>query len=291
MIYSLKGDKIGISVASRGAELMSVKDNAGTEYLWGGNPKYWSERSPILFPIVGSLRNDRAYLGDITLKMPRHGIIKGREFSHLASGDNSIAFVIKADSLSKEAYPFDFEVVVEYTIDGSSLITKYIIRNNDNKDMPCVIGGHPAFNCPIHEGEDFEDYIIKFEYPEIAHCPQIDPPGIIHVENTKCVLNNSDTINLSHELMRNDALVFTNLVSRKVSLINKNTARGIQMDFNGFNYLGIWSASNDAPFVALEPWIGCATCSDESDDFKEKRNMLTIAPGGTFEVSYKITVL
>jgi len=290
-MIQIKNDALTVSIAELGAELQSVRGADGTEYLWQGNPAFWSGRAPVLFPIVGKLRNEKAFINGKEYIIPRHGIVRRRVFAAERKSDTSVCFLTASDENTKCSYPFDFELRVSYTLDGPAIIQRFAITNKGDRDMPFVIGGHPAFNCPLLPGERFEDYDIMFERPETLSCPTVDiSNGLIDMGTASRALRQEQSIPLSHSLFDSDALIFENTKSKTVSLLNRNTGRGVSLTYEGFRFLAVWSAVGNSPFVALEPWTGCATCNDESDLLEQKRGMYLLPPNQTHTVELRILV-
>lgn len=288
----LKNPQVSISLKSLGAELISLQDASGCEYLWQGNPDFWSGQAPVLFPIVGCLRNQTASIsGDKTCSLGRHGLARKLEFSLVSSTETCAVFSLRADESTKQQYPFDFELQMIYELEEKGVKITHKIINHDSIPMPYCVGGHPAFNCPISDGESFEDYVVEFEFPETASCAQLDDAGLILNDQRIPVLDNETKIPVKHSLFYQDALIFDELKSRKVSLKHKEEAKGICVTFPDFDYLGVWSSANDGPFVALEPWSGTATCSDEDDVFEHKRGVRTLNPGEDESLSFSIEII
>lgn len=293
MKWALRNDLISMELASLGGALSSIKDEKGVEYLWQGDAKYWSGQAPVLFPICGSLRDNRAQLEGTegTVSMPRHGIVRKREFACDFFEDDSIQFSIKSDEAMLEQFPFRFTLRITYYLRGKSIEVKYSVVNEDEKPMPFFIGGHPGFRCPLLPDEAFEDYQIEFEKKENLTVPEaVTATGLINIGNRRPLLN-GDVLPLQHSLFYQDALTLDELKSRKVRLCHKSTKRGVEIEFQDFPYLILWSTENDGPFVALEPWTGLSACDDEDDVFEHKRNVQTVAPGETKQVSFTIRVL
>lgn len=292
MTIQLKNDKISASFKTIGAELTSLKDSNAVEYLWQGNGDYWSGQAPVLFPIIGCLRGGTASVsGDKTCSFGRHGLARKKEFTLVSSTETKAVFSLKADDETKEQYPFDFELQMIYELQDQKLHITHRIINHDTSPMPFCVGGHPAFNCPISEGESFEDYVVEFEYPENANCARLNDEALIDNGNRVPILEDSAVLPVKHELFYHDALIFDQLKSRKVSLKHKDQEKGICVTFPDFDYLGVWSSANDGPFVALEPWSGTSTCTDEDDVFEHKRGIRTLDPGTEDSLSYSIEIL
>lgn len=206
--------------------------------------------------------------------------------------EDTIALRLTANEATRKVYPFDFALTVAYTLTQEGVTTAFTVENLGEEEMPFVIGGHPGFNIPVGENAAFEEYTIQFEEAETQRCPVIEADSCL-INNQECAyeLKEEREIPLCHSLFYNDALVFENLRSRRVKVLNKATGRGVEMDFSQFPMLGIWSARNDGPYVCLEPWTGCATLTTEGDDFEAKKGMTLLAPGEKAEYSFSVAIL
>jgi galactose mutarotase-like enzyme len=293
MKFTLKNNELITEFDTFGGQLTSIKNGAGTEYLWQGDKAYWSGQAPVLFPIVGSLRGKNASIGgNKVCHMERHGLVRKLEFEMVKTTDDSISFVICSDEKTHELYPYDFKLTIQYILNRNSIATKYTVANQSNEVMPFQIGGHPGFNCPLSNNERFEDYVVEFEHVETADCPTPVPSsGLVDVSHRTRILDNSNTIKMNHDLFKTDALIFDQLKSRKAKLYNPMTGRGVQLSFADFDNLLVWSSANDGPFVALEPWSGLSTCSDENDVFEEKRGVHLLPAGKSDSLFYTITIV
>ena len=289
MLVTIKNETVSAVISTAGAEIKSFKRPDGFEILWQGDPKYWAGQAPVLFPIVGALRNGKVKIKGDWYEMGRHGFARRQEFAITAQTESMVEMTLTANEASKAVYPFDFEFKVTYTCTDCGVETKFTVKNPGNETLPFVVGGHPAYNNPVTaEGEVFEDYNIEFEVDEEQCCPEIDlKECLIDFTKTTLELKNEKIIPLRHNLFYRDALVFENYKSKYVRLVSTKTGKGIEMDISQFPMLGIWSCVNDGPYVALEPWVGCATLTTEGDDFEEKHNMVKLPAGE--EVSYAFT--
>jgi len=293
MKYTLKNEQVTAEFDTFGGQLTSVKDSAGIEYIWQGDKTYWGGQAPVLFPIVGGLRDKKATIGgDKTCCMERHGVVRKLEFEMAELTKNSIFFAICSNDETIERYPYDFKLVIQYTLEGKNVTTNYTVVNQNDTVMPFQIGGHPGFNCPLLKEEHFEDYVVEFEHAETADCPTPVPStGLVDVAQRTRMLDHSNTIKMDHNLFRIDAIIFDQLKSRKAKLFNTKTGHGVQISFADFDNLLVWSTANDGPFVALEPWSGLSTCSDEDDTFEKKRGVTQLPAGQSHSVSFTITIL
>lgn len=274
-----------------GAQLNSlVKD--GREYLWQGDAQYWAGQAPVCFPIVGVLADGKAKAFGKPCEMKRHGVARINPFDIFEQHKNSVTFIQKSSENTKKQFPFDYELKIKYTIVGDTVTNEYIITNTGSEKMPFVIGGHPAFNCPLCEDEEFEDYKVVFDKPISKPCLRPDHhTGLVDVSKKYDVMKGTDTLKLKHNLFEeNDALIFENCQAKSATLTGKN-GKGIKIEFQDMNNLLVWSAVGNAPFVALEPWTGISNCSDEDEIFENKRGMTVLEPDETVSFKFKITMI
>lgn len=290
MQYKITSGENYAVLGLEGAQLNSLTKN-GREYLWQGDPDFWAGQAPVCFPIVGVLPDGKAKAFGKDCNMKRHGVARINPFEVFEQHKNSVTFVQKSSEETKKQFPFDYELKIKYTIVGDTVTNEYMITNTGNEKLPFVIGGHPAFNCPVDEDECFEDYYVIFDRKQtlFALRPDVET-GLIDVTKRYPVLNNARRIDMNHQIFEKDALVFDNIKSKSVTLMGKN-GRGVRVDFQDMNNLLIWSAVGHAPFVALEPWTGISSCSDEDGTFENKRGMTILAPDETVSFKFKITMI
>ena len=293
MNYTLKNEELEVSFTTLGGTLCSIKDKAGLEYLWQGNKEYWSGQAPILFPICGSIRDDKAAIGaDKTTQMPRHGIVRKREFTFEKQEKDSITFSIESNEEMKAAFPFDFKLYAHYELRGKEIKVTYEVENTGDQKFPFFVGGHPGFNCPLVQGEDYTDYSVIFEEKETCDVPTpVTETGLIDMEHRTPLFEDEDTLVLDHSLFEVDAIILDKLKSRKVKMVSNKSGKGVSVSFKDCPYLILWSSANHGDFVAIEPWVGLSTCSDESDAFEDKRNVQFVDAGEKKQYSFEITVL
>ena len=291
MNYEIKSREASAVLGLNGAMLNSLKKD-GTEYLWQGDEAHWAGQAPVCFPIVGVLPNNKGYAFGKECNMKRHGIARITPFEVFEQFDNSITFVQKSSEETKKSFPFDYELKIKYTIIGSTVTNEYIITNTGSEKFPFVIGGHPAFNCPLTDKERFEDYKVVFDKKTTKKVLRPNhETGLVDVSRRFDALDNSDEIAMQHTLFEeNDAMIFDNIEAKCATLIGKE-GKGIKIEFQDMNNLLVWSACNNADFVALEPWTGISNCSDETDKIEEKRGMTVLYPNETASFKFKITMI
>ena len=283
------------AVDSMGAQLTSLALN-GKEYLWQADPAFWGKHAPILFPIVGSIRGGRADSAAGPCNMARHGVARINEHKLLGVSEDgsSVTYELTDSAATLEQFPFHFKLNMTYAITGEAALTQtFKVTNTGDVDLPFSVGGHPAFNVPVPgaEGEEFEDYELKFTRPWTCEVPVITEDGLMTFKGSYMAPDNADAIKLTHGSFAKDAIVLTDVPDSTLTLLGTKSGHGVRVDFDGFKFIGIWSPMNDAPFVALEPWTGHSTLDTEDDVFEHKDNITILAPGETDERSFSITLL
>lgn len=291
-LTTISDGRISATIDSMGAQLMSLATDAG-EYLWQGDPAYWARRAPVLFPIVGCLRNDRAESAAGPVSLKRHGIARLYEHAVVESAPDRVTYQLDATDETRAAYPFDFRLNMTYAVTRGTLSQTFCVTNTGARDLPFTLGGHPAFNVPVpgEEGAAFDDYRLVFPERWTAEVPTIDAAGLHDFSHMHEVLRDADELPLTHELIeRLLTVVFVEVPGRAVRLEGP-AGHGVELSFDGFDYLGVWTAGPEAPFVALEPWVGCATAYDESDVFEKKRGTIVLEPGASCEKTFSVRPL
>lgn len=289
MIVEIKSENVKVQCLLEGAMLHSlVKDEV--EYLWQGDKKYWAGQAPVCFPITGVLRDSKAVAFGKPCEMKRHGVARINPFEIREQGANFVSFIQNSSEETKKAFPFDYSLEIRYTVLKNSVITRYTVKNTGKDRLPFVIGGHPAFNCPLESGEKFEDYTVEFSGAVNQKCLRPDvETGLVDISKRYDVLDAPNKINLDHSLFDLDAMVFDNIKPK--SAVLSAGGRGVKIDYQDFDNLLVWSSSNGGNFVALEPWTGISTCSDEDSVFENKRGMTVLEPDCEASFAFKITLI
>jgi galactose mutarotase-like enzyme len=289
MISKLENNEIKIEVDTDGAQLQKLilkKDNKN--YLWHGNSDYWGRRAPVLFPIVGRLKDDRYFYDGQKYKMTQHGFARDKEFELVEQSRNHLTYAVEESEDTLEKYPFRFRLEIKYTIKGNSLAISYRVVNQDHQEIYFSVGAHPAFYWPLTEGESKEDYYLEFEKKENADKYLLESGLLNH--QTEKVLTDSKILELKPDTFRDDALVFKNLKSEKITLKSRKSDREVEVEFKDFPYLGVWSQSAEAPFICIEPWQGIADSVDSSGKIEEKEGIRKLKAGQEFECTHRITI-
>jgi galactose mutarotase-like enzyme len=287
-MYTIENDDMKVLVNQQGAELSSIVNKVnGLEYLWNADPAYWAKKSPVLFPIVGTLKEDKYYFEDKSYSLGRHGFAREKLFLLKEQTNESISFELLNDGDTIHAFPFQFSFVITYTVDKSSLHVRYLVTNTGSGDMYFSVGGHPAFRLPLAAGLKYEDYFLLFNKTEEAGRWPIDAQGLIEGGPVP-LLSGTDRLQLSKSLFYQDAIVFKELRSDEVQLKSERHPAGFSFSFKGFPYLGIWAAK-DADFLCIEPWCGVADSVTTNQHLPDKEGIVSLKEGGEFERTWTLS--
>jgi len=283
----IENDILKVSIKTKGAELDSIYNKeTNLEYMWSGDPAFWGKKSPVLFPVVGTLKNDIYYYNHKEYSLSRHGFAREMDFMVTAQTSSSAQFTLQSNEITFSKYPFSFRFDVIYSLKADKLLVNYKITNTGNDRLYFSVGGHPAFKVPLVNDTVYNDYYLEFNKPETTGRWPISKDGLIE-SSPAPLLNNKNRLSLSKELFYNDALVFKNLVSDRISLRSEKITNGLEFDFAGFPYLGIWAAKN-ADFVCIEPWCGIADSVTSDQQIVDKEGINKLGAKEIFERSWSV---
>lgn len=276
-----------------GGEMLSYRDGLGRERMWSGDPAVWDGHAPVLFPIVCRLTGGQTRIGGRIYRIPMHGFAMGRPFSVEALGKDYVRLLLKATAETKEMYPFDFALRVLYTIRENGFSAEFQVENLSDRVMPFCIGGHPAFRCPMEEGEAFSDYQLVFDEIEDGENALVLPRGLVTGLTRLDFFHNTKVLPLDRRYFDDyDTLVLTNLKSRGVKLINPRTGRGLRFDYGSFPVLGVWSMpGKQGGYVCLEPWQGMPGWETESGNMEDKPHAVLLPPGLKHQTGYAMACI
>ncbi len=281
MTTSISNNFLSAKINSKGAELFSLKTN-NQEYIWEGNPDFWGKHAPVLFPIVGTLKNNSYQINEKKYKLSRHGFARDMTFELIEKTENSATFSIQSSEETLKVYPFEFELQIQYLLEGKKLNTSYKVINKSQSQIPFSIGAHPAFAL----NGNFEDFEIQFEKDEPLTYSLLKNDLISN--QTKTLEKQNGVVPLNYKLFENDALIFKNLVSKNLSIL-KNKTPLLKVDFQGFPHLGIWT-KKDAPFLCIEPWYGYSDTNDSTGDLFEKEGIQLLDANEIFQSNFTIEI-
>ena len=260
----------------------------GTEHLWQADPAIWGWHAPNLFPVVGGCINNQIKIDGKVFPMERHGFARHTDFILIESDESHAKFSLSQDEKTMAVYPYKFSFQVLYDLFDRELRVTFKAINYDEKTIHFSVGAHPAFNVPFFDNETSEDYFLEFEYDEPLKTHLLSSNGFFSGE-TESIEKQGNTLPLTKNLFAKDALVFKDLASRKVNIKSNNHPHSIYIKYPHFNYFGIW-AKNGAPFVCLEPWIGCADTEGKPLELSKKEGIHALEKGHVFEADFTIGV-
>lgn len=281
MIFNAENENFTLKVKEMGAELNSLKSKkTGIEYIWCGDDSVWYGQSPILFPIIGRLLDDKYSLNGIEYTMPKHGLVRKKPFELVEKNENSLVFIQRDDEESRKSYPYSFELKVEFLLIDNGLKVTHTVTNTDVKTLYYSFGAHPAFNCEIGDFLEFSDDT------ELT-TERIDNESIL-IDRVFPVKMDSNKIELTNNLFDNDALILSDFKSKNIKLKSNNHNRTVSFDFDS-PFLGIW-AKPKAPYVCIEPWWGINDDYNKKADLSLKRGIMTLEPQESKAFCWKITI-
>lgn len=290
MDYTIKNNMIEVVISDHGAEVQSVKGaHTGEEYMWQADPEIWGRHAPVLFPIVGRLKNDEYKYQGKTYHMGQHGFARDCDFEVENHTQESITFLLKDNEKTREMYPFKFEFRVNYNLMNNLLEENFSVVNKSDETMIFGVGGHPGFNLPVNNGEEKEDYYFDM-HPSIARV-KIPLKGAYLDWNNRSLASTDSFIGLSDELFKDDALIYElHGHDNKVSLRTDKSKFHINVWTRNAPYVSIWSQyPNTANYVCIEPWWGIADREDADGELEHKYGMNHLEPGKEYQAGFSIT--
>lgn len=286
----LQNDFLIIESKKSGAELTRIySKKQRKDILWCGDSKYWGRQSPVLFPIVGKLIDNKTTIEGNTYSMNQHGFARDLDFEVLDTRDNSISYILKSNYNTEKLYPYSFELVIKYTLIETSVNIEWTVKNTDSKDIYFSIGAHPAFNVPMNNNESLKDYYLEFKNRNNVTKIELNGP----YSDNSLDLGSIERLELAPNLFKNDALIYTNI--DEISIHSNNNRDFIKVDFKDFPLVGIWTPyykdnNSTAPFLCIEPWYGLADNIDSNGVYKDKDYINKLNIGETFKASYSISI-
>lgn len=282
-VITLSNSQISVAIKTLGAELCSIKNKLNREFMWEGNPNFWGKHSPVLFPIVGTLKNNTFYHNDTKYTLTRHGFARDMEFELIEKTEDSATFSIQSNSATLLNYPFEFELQIQYTLINTTVEIDYKVVNKDNSEIPFSIGAHPAFALP----SSFEDYNLDFEKVEPLEYTLLENDLVS--QQTEKILTDSNKVPLTYELFKRDALIFKKLQSNSITIIEKEKPI-LKVHFQDFPSLGIWTKVG-APFICIEPWFGYSDTTESNGNLFEKEGVIVLEANAKFQAKFSIEIL
>lgn len=286
----LENTNLIIETKNNGAELTRIYSKVlNKEFLWNGNNKYWGRQSPILFPIVGRLKDNETIINNNLYNMTQHGFARDMNFDLIEETQTCLTYKLSSNNETKKYYPYDFDLFVKYILNKSKIEICWKVLNKSFEDMFFSIGAHPAFNVPFDEKTSIDDYYLNLRSRDSINAYSLDKSFIC----TKSKVESLESIDLNSEIFKNDALIYDNV--NEISINSRKSNASISIEFNNFPFVGVWSpyykeTNSIAPFVCIEPWYGIADCVNSDKNFKDKLGINKLSPNKIFEASYSINL-
>lgn len=279
-----------VQVSELGAELQSIKKN-GHEYLWQGDPAFWGRRSPVLFPIVGSVWEKKYRVNGTEYEMGQHGFARDMEFSLISASDDEVWYRIVSSKDTLQVYPWQFVLEIGYRLSGNSIEVLWKVTNPSDEEIFFQIGAHPAFNYPDYDAQKPERGYFVFDRSEGLQCVRIKEKGCVDAESRYPLILTDGAIPLDWKTYDEiDTFVLQDSQVSRVSLLRPDKSPYLTVTFDA-PVLGLWSPpGKNAPFVCIEPWFGRCDQAGYEGDFRNRDWMNALAPGKVFSASYTITL-
>lgn len=288
-MVELRNEQLSVVVSEKGAELQSIKDANGKEYLWQADSNFWPRRSPILFPIVCSVNNDTYRVDGQEYHLPRHGFARDSEFKLIAQSDRKVTFALESSEETKKVYPYDFTLSISYVLEDNKIGVIWHVHNTDTQEIHFQIGGHPAFNVPGMKAGDTQSGRIRLDNEESLDGLKSYIDGS-HEMTEIPVEAEQGIIEFTDNTWRNDSVKIHKSQVHRAELLGPDGEPEVTVDFRT-PVIAFWSPfGKQAPFVCIEPWYGLGDPRGFAGEFKDKPLMNHLQPGASFMSRYDITI-
>ena len=289
MFHSLETGHLHVEVNDCGAELSSIfSKKTKTEYLWQGDPAFWPGRAPVLFPIVGRLKDGKYSYGGKDYQMSIHGFATSAPFVTEGQLGDSLIFTYEDTKETRAIYPFAFTFRVIYTLQWNVLETIYEVTNKTDGPMYFSFGSHEGYRCPRMAGESFNDYYLEFDHDNDYSILKMSE-NLLLTDERVTLIENGRRLPLNYDLFAGDSLTFANIPSGKVILGSNKSSAKVEVNYDDAPNLVVWTRKN-APYVCIEPWYGLPDYDDTNGDLTKKRGIISLEKGGIFSWAHQITI-
>ncbi len=289
----LENEYLKIAVANHGAELSSIYDKKNNrEMLWQADPKFWARHAPVLFPFVGNVNKGVYRFKGNTYSMKAHGFARDMDFELLDKGDDRVSFILRSTEETLKDYPFEFELIITHILEKNSVKVMWEVKNpSETEPLYYSIGGHPAFTCPLGEGESRNGYKVKFEKDELSYVLILQDTREVDYQNPNRLSLDDGYLTISKHLFDKDALIFDDSQVESASLCTPDGKPYVTLSCKGFPSFGLWShPSSEASYVCLEPWLGRCDNKGFDGDLPNKYGEQMLTPKFSQIHEYTITI-
>lgn len=288
-MLALENGELAARVSTKGAELQSVVCG-GLERLWGGDPDVWGRRAPLLFPLIGRLRDGWYALDGQRVDAPTHGFCRDRLFTAERVSGTQVRFTTASDEQTRAVFPFDFRLSVDFSLEGSTVVKSHTVENAGDVPMPFELGGHEAYATRLLPGENMADYFVRFEGLDGFEMFGMDEKGILTLPKTAVPLEGG-RLTKTPEQLGIDTIVLEDVPGSTATLACTKNDREVTVEFPDFPYLGIWTKAGqgDARYLCIEPWSALPDAHFSPRELSEKPGVRTLAPGESATLTYRMT--
>lgn len=288
MNYTIKNEKLAVTVSDQGAELQSIKGADGTEYLWQADPQVWAGKAPNLFPYIARMTGEKYTVYGKQYHMKIHGFVMYRTLMMEKQTADSITFRLDSDEETRVQYPFEFTYRITYALEENTLVTTISVENRDSKRMFFGVGGHPGFRVPLEDGLAFEDYVLEFSAESQPYRVGFCDTCFLTGQDEYYPLKDGKQIALQHDLFDHDAIVLKHM-PKTVKLYSEKGTHSVTVSYPDFAYLGFWHMPRrEAPYVCIEPWSSLPSRENVIEDLEHQSDLLRLEAGKTYENVWKI---
>jgi galactose mutarotase-like enzyme len=289
-MISLSNGIFSARVAETGAELRSLMDiGSGREHIWRGDPAWWGGTAPVLFPVIGGLKNGAYSWEGRQYKMGSHGFARNSDFAVVRASEDRAELALSSSEKTRQMYPFDFSLSVSFNLERAGIAVRYDVRNTGRGPMLFSIGSHPAFAVPFAGGA-LENHYVLFEREENMERLYFSKEGLVDAERRGPGLEDTRLLSITRTMFDEGVMIFRGPLSREFTLRNAMNAHFITVATDGVPYLGIWSKPGGAPFLCIEPWHGIPDATNATGNLAEKEGMVRLSQRETFTTGYRIEV-
>lgn len=290
MLTTIQNNDLIVTVSARGAELQSIRSADGTEYLWQGDPAYWSSHAPNIFPYVARLTEGKYLYKGKAFGFGNHGLVRYADLAVAASAQDSVTYRLTSDEHTLRQYPFPFCYTMRYQVVGNRLVMQTTVENTGSARMYFAVGGHPGFRVPLEKGLAFSDYYLEFDEPADPYRILLADSGAVTPRQERYALQDGRRIPLSHRLFDHDAIVLYN-TAKAVTLKTEKGNRSVSVSFPDFRYVGFWhKPKTDAPYVCVEPWTSLPSREGIVENLALQADLLFLDPGRQYQTAWWIEI-
>ncbi len=290
MMTTIKSNHLTVTISDRGAELQSIRSGDGTEYLWQGDPAYWTSHAPNIFPYVARLTQGKCRYKGGEFGFGNHGLVRYADLTVAESAPDSVTYQLVSDEQTLRQYPFPFRYTMRYQAVGNRLVMRTSVENTGRERMFFAVGGHPGFNVPLEKGLAFSDYCIEFDEPADPYRILLADSGAVTPLQERFALQDGRRIPLAHSLFDHDAIVLHN-TAKTVTIKAEKGKRSVTVSFPDFRYIGFWhKPKTNAPYVCVEPWTSLPSREGIVENLAFQSDLLFLDPGKQYQTEWWIEI-